>query len=133
MNRPVSYLGNANQNLDRAMNPEQFTQVIEAILDGKYSWACVLILRFAGYNPLHYIPYRTYNRLVKDNHSVKPLHKPSSNSSNHKQLEGDRANPLSLSEHSQKSLHSINDLTYLEVYQEPASKIRGGWRAWFSA
>jgi hypothetical protein len=52
---------------DRVMQPEHFTQVIEAILAGKYSWACVLILRFSGYNPLHYIPYRTYNRIVKDN------------------------------------------------------------------
>jgi hypothetical protein len=56
-----------NERFDRAMAPEQFEQVIEAILAGKYSWACVLILRFAGYNPLHYIPYRTYNRIIKDN------------------------------------------------------------------
>jgi len=53
--------------MDRAMSPEQFNQVVDAILAGKYSWACVLILRFAGYNPLHYIPYRTYNRLMKEN------------------------------------------------------------------
>lgn len=52
---------------DRAMKPEQFDQVIAAILSGKYSWACVLILKFSGYNPLHYIPYRTYNRIIKDN------------------------------------------------------------------
>jgi hypothetical protein len=51
----------------KAMTNEQFEQIVEAILAGKYSWACVLILRFAGYNPLHYIPYRTYNRLLKDN------------------------------------------------------------------
>ena len=25
------------------------------------------MLRFFGYNPLHYIPYRTYNRIVKEN------------------------------------------------------------------
>jgi hypothetical protein len=53
--------------VDRAMKPEQFDQVIAAILSGKYSWACVLILNFSGYNPLHYIPYRTYNRIIKDN------------------------------------------------------------------
>lgn len=53
--------------LDKAMTTEQFNQIVDAILAGKYSWACVLILRFAGYNPLHYIPYRTYNRLIKDN------------------------------------------------------------------
>lgn len=52
---------------DKAMTNEQFEQIVEAILAGKYSWACVLILRSAGYNPLHYIPYRTYNRLIKDN------------------------------------------------------------------
>ncbi|MFB2645900.1 HetP family heterocyst commitment protein [Raphidiopsis sp. BLCC-F218] len=52
---------------DTKINPEQFDQVIEAILAGKYSWACVLMLRFVGYNPLHYIPYRTYNRLIKEN------------------------------------------------------------------
>ncbi|NJR59177.1 MAG: HetP family heterocyst commitment protein [Cyanobacteria bacterium CRU_2_1] len=53
--------------LDRAMSPGEFNEVVEAILQGKYSWACVLILRFAGYNPLHYIPYRTYTRLLKEN------------------------------------------------------------------
>jgi hypothetical protein len=52
---------------DRAMPQAQFEQIIEAILEGKYSWACVLILQFSGYNPLHYIPYRTYNRICKDN------------------------------------------------------------------
>ncbi len=52
---------------DNKVDTEQFNQVVEAILSGKYSWACVLMLRFAGYNPLDYIPYRTYNRLLKDN------------------------------------------------------------------
>lgn len=53
----------------RAMSEEQFCQVVDAILNGKYSWACLLILKFAGYNPLHYIPYRTYNRLMKEHSS----------------------------------------------------------------
>lgn len=52
--------------VDNVMSLEQFEQVVEAILAGKYSWACVLLLRFSGYNPLHYIPYRTYNRLMKE-------------------------------------------------------------------
>lgn len=58
-----SYSLNGNQ----VMTTEQFNEIVGAILDGKYSWACVLILSFAGYNPLHYIPYRTYNRLLKEN------------------------------------------------------------------
>lgn len=49
------------------MTLEQFDKVIEAILAGKYSWACVLILRFRGHNPRDYIPYRTYNRSIKEN------------------------------------------------------------------
>ena len=57
--------------LDKVMTDEQFNQIVEAILSGKYSWACVLILRFAGYNPLHYLPYRTYKRLMKDNSQSK--------------------------------------------------------------
>lgn len=63
----TQHTNSSNRRLDRVMSLEQFEQVVTAILDGKYSWACVLILRFAGYNPLHYIPYRTYNRLVKEN------------------------------------------------------------------
>ena len=47
------------------MTQEQFNQVVAAITNGKYSWACVLVLRFANYNPLHYIPYRTYQRLIR--------------------------------------------------------------------
>lgn len=49
---------------------EQLNQIIEAITDGRYSWACVLILRFVGYNPLHFIPQRTYSRLIKENRQV---------------------------------------------------------------
>jgi hypothetical protein len=71
-----------NQNLTslkskqgRVMTTEQFEEIIDAILSGKYSWACVLILRFANYNPLHYIPYRTYKRLLKD-HQTKASFSP---------------------------------------------------------
>jgi hypothetical protein len=51
--------------------PEKLDQIIDAIVDGKYSWACVLLLRSNGLNPLHYIPYRTYNRLLKENTQAK--------------------------------------------------------------
>ncbi len=61
----------AQKRPDRVMKPEQFSQVVEAIASGRYSWACVLILRFTGYNLLHYIPYRTYSRLLKENRQLK--------------------------------------------------------------
>ncbi|HEY9767035.1 MAG TPA: HetP family heterocyst commitment protein [Coleofasciculaceae cyanobacterium] len=64
MNQKFNY---SNSELDKKMTTEQFEQVVKAILSGKYSWACLLILSFAGYNPLHYIPYRTCNRIMKEN------------------------------------------------------------------
>jgi hypothetical protein len=59
--------GSSSTKRNKVMTPEQFKQVVEAITDGRYSWACVLILQFAGYNPVYFIPYRTYCRLVKEN------------------------------------------------------------------
>ena len=50
------------------MNNKQVEEVVKAILARKYSWACVLILRFHGYEPIDYIPYRTYIRLLKENY-----------------------------------------------------------------
>ena len=112
----------SDSKLDRVMTCEQFNQIVEAIISGKYSWACVLILRFAGYNPLHYIPYRTYNRLTKDNR-VK---------SKSKEV---LATATAENKNSQKSKYSGNssrqlkDLGYLEELKEQSAKIHGsnGW------
>ena len=49
------------------IKPQELDRIVEAILQGKYSWACVLFLRYVGYNPIQYLPYRTYNRLLKEN------------------------------------------------------------------
>ena len=100
--------------LDKAMNPEQFNQIVEAILSGKYSWACVLILRFAGYNPLHYIPYRTYNRLMKENGRER------SNSLSNDQEKS------SAEESSKRYSSKISDLSYLEGVGEQNLEVRGG-------
>jgi hypothetical protein len=51
----------------RTLTAEQLDQILDAIVDGKYSWACILLLRSVGYNPLNYLPYRTYARIVKEN------------------------------------------------------------------
>ena len=58
---------NCNAQTGKKINTEQIEQIVKAIIAGKYSWACVLILRFSGYNPIDYIPYRTYIRLLKNN------------------------------------------------------------------
>lgn len=107
MTQQGSSFGNTSGSLDRAMQPEQFNQVIEAILAGKYSWACVLILQFGGYNPLHYIPYRTYNRILKEHCR-----------SGRKQTATPNLNSQKPSE--------IKDLNYLEVVSEPRTRIKGG-------
>lgn len=85
------------------MTNDQFDKVIEAILDGKYSWACVLFLYFAGHNPLQYMPYRTYHRLMKANRP----------------------------QNSDGRLSSkIVDLNYLEVIDSSQVQVNGGWRTW---
>lgn len=108
---------NTHNKLDKAMTAEQFTQVVDAILSGKYSWACVLILRYAGYNPLHYIPYRTYNRLMKEN---SPVHR--------RKQQDDRNQPEHEKSTSQDHAERIKDLAYLEQFSEPHSSVRGGNR-----
>jgi hypothetical protein len=97
--------------VNRSMTEDQFCQVVDAILNGKYSWACVLILKFAGYNPLHYIPYRTYNRLMKEN----SFHK----RGNEKQI------PTL-----EKSIE-VHNLPHLHIAEKEADCTRGGngWRS----
>ncbi len=56
-------------------NSRETEQVIQAILEGKYSWACVLMLRTMGHNPSEYMPYRTYTRLMKE--QIRPKNKES--------------------------------------------------------
>ena len=115
---------NYNRKLDKAMTPEQFTQVVEAILEGKYSWACVLILRFTGYNPLHYIPYRTYNRLMKDNCQASR----DKGCSPHSHIRFQPTKDLSC----QSCTSKIEDLNYLEPLEQHtklSQKLRGGDRS----
>ena len=96
---------------DRLTNPDHLNQVIEAIIDGKYSWACVLLLRIAGYNPLQYIPYRTYNRLLKENILM-------GTSQN---------NYVQRHPHSEiKASSKITDLNYLEQVNSQEKKVSGG-------
>jgi hypothetical protein len=119
MNQDIT---NISHKLNKPINPEQLDQVVEAILAGKYSWACVLMLRFAGYNPLHYIPYRTYNRLLKENtQQIRSNQQHNENlqivkSSSEKRSEGNL---------SPSCLSKIKDLAYLEVVGKHQTEIRG--------
>ena len=100
------------------MTNEQFNQVVDAILSGKYSWACLLILRFSGYNPLHYIPYRTYNRLMKVNRQVES-----------KTLDmTSKIKESKAKSNKQKNSRQLQDLYYLEDAGRQAAKVEGGRR-----
>lgn len=120
MNHDIS----ASSNLDKTINPEQFDLVVEAILAGKYSWACVLMLRFAGYNPLHYIPYRTYNRLLKENSHLSRSNQQQNENLKIGKLPSDKM-PVSRVTPA-NCLSKIKDLAYLEVVGQQKTEIRGG-------
>ncbi len=108
------------------MTAEQFTQVIEAILDGKYSWACLLILRFAGYNPLHYIPYRTFNRLVKENTPSRKSGQPQPDAAARHLYPITQAQAKT---EAQNAIDKIPDLAYLNtIDREEPMKVSGGCR-----
>lgn len=109
--------------LNHSIHPEQFDQVVEAILAGKYSWACVLMLRFSGYNPLHYIPYRTYNRLLKENTSVSRSNQ--QQNPNLKIVKSSTEKPTDANV-SPSCLSKIKDLAYLEVVKKQKVEVRGG-------
>lgn len=66
------------------IHTEQAEEIIKAVLAGKYSWACVLFLYFLGYNPIKYLPYRTYIRLLKNNYLIDQKH---GNMTNQNQME----------------------------------------------
>ena len=108
-----------NPSLNKTMSPEQFDQVVEAIIAGKYSWACVLLLRFAGHNPLHYIPYRTYNRLVKENDLISRPSRHGTNSIN--SVGAVKFNGTA----SHTCLNQISDLSHLEKISEQHTPVGG--------
>ncbi|WP_421655038.1 HetP family heterocyst commitment protein [Leptothermofonsia sp. ETS-13] len=134
MNQQILCSESSQRGIDRAMTAEQFTQVIEAILAGKYSWACVLILRFAGYNPLHYIPYRTYNRLVKENNNLRKPEPQGTDRVDNRFYTSTNTNFEK--QPSKNCLNQLKDLAYLELINpdppqiqetgQGLSQIRGG-------
>lgn len=98
MNSQFNHSANLSQ---VGIKPEQLDEIISAILAGKYSWACFLLLRCTGYNPLDYIPYRTSNRLLKENTQMRKSE-------------------------TQPPVGKIADLDYVEVVREKRAGVRGG-------
>jgi len=116
----TQHLSSANTELSPTIKPEQFTQIIDAIIDGKYSWACFLLLRSAGHNPVHYLPYRTYNRLIKKNCQGSKGRQDKTNTIDKS------AKTESSSTKSKKQVTQITDLAYLEETKEKELQLQGG-------
>lgn len=108
---------NAQKECQKPMSIDQFNQVVEAISEGRYSWACVLILRFAGYNPVHFIPYRTYSRLLKENNQKLNLARAEQEQISQSQRSRDLQ---------PRRGHSIRDLGYLEGVDRQEKTLQGG-------
>ncbi|MFO5476534.1 MAG: HetP family heterocyst commitment protein, partial [Dolichospermum sp.] len=90
----------------------------------KYSWACVLMLRFVGYNPMHYIPYRTYNRILKENARTNR-----STSQNNESLKiAKPTTDKSESNLTSGCLSKIKDIAYLEVGGKQKAEARANSR-----
>jgi hypothetical protein len=95
------------KNMNYSLTDDQLCQIIEAILNGKYSWACLLMLQYNGYNPLHYIPYRTYNRLMKEHNGCQK--------GKHTQKTRDNTSSL-----------EVDNLPHLRAVDNPSRRVKGG-------
>lgn len=110
-------LRRSNRPLGKTLDPEKISLIEEAIRDHKYSWACVLMLRCLGLNPLEYIPSRTYCRLRRDNEKMDSLNPATTDS-----LKQD-----------QKCLRNIKDLDYAKPLDNRSQLVQGGSQEqWFN-
>lgn len=121
MNNQASYSATQTK---PSIKPEQLTDIIEAIVDGKYSWACFLLLRGAGYNPCDYLPYRTYHRLVKENSAIGSDSEPETRQSS---LNREASVKKSNCKDSVKQVRNIKDLPYLEKVDDESRQVQGGY------
>jgi len=125
----MSYqISSPQKNFNKAISPEQLNQVIEAITEGRYSWACVLILRFVGHNPLHFIPQRTYSRLIKENTQAQTTQSTLVSNTTTRNLSASLQSSMSSSAQraSTPVLNKIHDLDYIEPSDKKQTSLNGG-------
>jgi hypothetical protein len=107
---------------ERQLKSDEMDQILSAILSGKYSWACALILRYTGHEPLNYLPQRTYTRIMRENW-YSPNH-------NRKSQPTAPTNPYPNWPASQAS-HLLRDLDHHDR-AEPIEQVQGGsFNPWF--
>jgi hypothetical protein len=104
-----------------SLNQEEIKIFLSAIIEGKYSWACVIVLRAIGLNPKDYLPCRTYNRLVLKEVTEKQAEQDS----------GPLAGPApyrpgnQVSQNGHKSIQRIADLPRRDIDLQPDEAIQG--------
>jgi hypothetical protein len=104
------------QAAERQLKSEEMDQILSAILSGKYSWACALILQFTGHEPLNYLPQRTYTRIMRENWYA-PNHKKSAPPA--------PTNPYP-NWHNHQSNRLLRDLDYHDRADHEAERLQGG-------
>ena len=108
------------ERMKASMSEEEFALVVDAILNGKYSWACVLVLQNAGYEPGHYIPYRTLNRLIKEN-GFPTCHGSNTCQGQPRRAVNGRNKPT--------ARKGMRDLNFFELSTNESKEIKGGNRS----
>lgn len=116
----------SNDRKSERVTQEQMAEIIGAILSGKYSWACVLMLTYLGYEPMHYLPDRTMSRLTKENgfprQPLKSADKPTSIFSKKQDHRLEDFN-------SSQRRGTLRDLSHLEPVGSSAKFLTGGKRS----
>ncbi|MEQ9486188.1 HetP family heterocyst commitment protein [Coleofasciculus sp. F4-SAH-05] len=113
-----------NTGVTTTLDTEQLSEITEAILDGKYSWACFLLLRDVGYEPSEYIAYRTYYRLLKEHRESLQDNEPEASTVYQRDRQFHHA--PAYDSRSKQHLTKIKDLAYLERVREQPLQVRGG-------
>lgn len=117
------------QTLSGAITKDKMNKIIECIIKGKYSSACLILLEATGYNPLHYIPYSTYHRLQKQYLQSNQKHtslKEDIGNLAHKDTASKNMAPKNLASSGSASRLKMNDLDYIEPIPAEALSVSGG-------
>jgi len=120
----VYQVSDSNTEVATALDTEQLNEITDAILEGKYSWACFLLLRDLGYEPSEYIAYRTYYRLLKEHRESQQDKAPEASTVYKRDRQFHDAPAYNSS--SRQHLTKIKDLAYLERVREQPMRVRGG-------
>ncbi|MEQ9353911.1 HetP family heterocyst commitment protein [Coleofasciculus chthonoplastes] len=113
-----------NTGVTTTLDTEQLGEITEAILEGKYSWACFLLLRDVGCEPSEYIAYRTYYRLLKEHRESRQDEEPEASTVYRRDRQSTHS-PV-YDSRSRQHLTKIKDLAYLERVREQPMRVRGG-------